>query len=74
MNLSKQESIALRNLVSGDNEAFYALEKFANSMIDEWKEENIIGNTEYDTIRMAIRREAKVEALREFIKKLDEIE
>ena len=73
MNLSKQELIQLRKMVS-DVDAFDAIENFANSLISGWQNENVIGDSEFDTLKLVFMREAKIMALIEFIKKLEELE
>ena len=45
---------------------------FSMEMIDRWKDEPVIGKDEFETLRLTFSREAKVEALKEFLNKIDE--
>ena len=50
---------------------YEAVIKFAAKIIDEWKDSPVVTDSEYQTLRLTIQRESKVEALKEFLDKLE---
>jgi hypothetical protein len=48
--------------------------KFADELMNEWKSVGVKGETEFETIWRTATREAKVDALKEFLEKLERLE
>ena len=53
-------------------EQWEALTSYADEVIKRWQDENVIGATEFDTMKLLFMREGKIIGLREFFKYLDE--
>ena len=53
-------------------EQWEALTSYVDEVIKRWQNENVIGATEFDTMKLLFMREGKIIGLREFFKYLDE--
>ena len=53
-------------------EQWEALTSYVDEVIKRWQDENVIGATEFDTMKLLFMREGKIIGLREFFKYLDE--
>ena len=53
-------------------EQWEALISYVDEVIKRWQDENVIGATEFDTMKLLFMREGKIIGLREFFKYLDE--
>ena len=53
-------------------EQWEALTSYVDEVIKRWQDENVIGSTEFETMKLLIMREGKISGLREFFKYLDE--
>ena len=53
-------------------EQWDALISFTEEVIRKWQDENVIGLTEFDTLRLLFTRDGKVAGLKEFFKFLEE--
>jgi len=54
-------------------EEWMALVKFFGEQIEKWQNQNVIGDTSDNTLKLLYMREGKVEGLREFFDNLDKI-
>ena len=53
-------------------EQWEALTSYVDEVIKRWQDENVIGATEFETMKLLFMREGKISGLREFFKYLDE--
>jgi hypothetical protein len=53
-------------------EQWEALTSYVDEVIKRWQDENVIGSTEFETMKLLFMREGKISGLREFFKYLDE--
>lgn len=53
------------------SDEFEALVKLYGEVIDKWQNENVVGTTEFDTLKRLFIREGKVQGLREFFEVLE---
>ena len=53
-------------------EQWEALTSYVDEVIKRWQDENVIGATEFETMKLLFMREGKINGLREFFKYLDE--
>lgn len=49
---------------------FQAIIDFKDLLIDKWRKQNGIGDTEFDTVRLAFEKEYKIKGLEEFFETL----
>jgi hypothetical protein len=68
--LDKLKQQQLKALARTEN--WDALVSFTEDVIKRWQDENVIGATEFDTMKLLFMREGKIIGLREFFKYLDE--
>ena len=67
--LTKIDKQLLKRLLREDT--YKTVLKLSSELIDKWKNENIIGATEFETLKLLFTRESKVEGLKEFLNLLE---
>ena len=68
--MEKLQQQQLKALARTEN--WEALVAFTEEVIQRWQRENVIGATEFETVKLLFMREGKVAGLKEFFKFLDE--
>jgi hypothetical protein len=68
--MDKLKSNQLKALVR--TEQWEALTSYVDEVIKRWQDENVIGATEFETMKLLFMREGKISGLKEFFKYLDE--
>ena len=60
----------VRELMKSDN--YDALERVAGETIEKWQKENVIGVSEFETLKMVFTRENKIQGVKDFLEKLEQ--
>jgi hypothetical protein len=63
--INKGQASLLRQLLLHDG--FQVLLDMAEKTIDKWDNENVIGNTDFETLKLTFSKEYKKQGLRDFL-------
>lgn len=67
--IPKEQVSILREWMKHDG--YELMLKLANYTLDEWQKQNVIGTTEFETLKLTFNKEFKTQALKEFLELLE---